>query len=324
MRRFFEPLPFGRGSRVGHTALAVRIEQNVAPALHRIGEAAVGEQLSEYVVGIERVVGDRGGVHVLEGRPDPVVSVAAGGPVHDVHADETEACPYAERLAGLAPGRRHRNQSVNGVVGPGLFAGAGVDDLPRCLQRDRAELASGPRRIVPIVAAGEVDHVAGLPEASLTFRRVETIGEDVLLGAVVHAGVEDDVVQVPIDQRLAARLENHVRCDFRGRARAARLIRASEPEHIPRLPVGVPDARQVRVDADLPTDGSPRFVRRPIEGHEGLPGEDVERVLRVLLEVEVDEGGVEVGVVLRHHRAQLVVGRRIAEAARHDVIGQGD
>ena len=144
------------------------------------------------------------------------------------------------------------------------------------------------------------------------------------LGAVVHAGVEDDVVQIPIDERLATRLENLIRCDYCSHVRTERLVRANESEHFARLPVGLPHARQVRVGTDLPTDGSPRLVRRPIESHEFLPREDVERVLRVLLEVEVDEGGVEVGVVLRHHRAQLVVGRRIAEAARQHVVGQGD
>ena len=244
--------------------------------------------------------------------------------MHDVHADETEAGPDAERLAGLAPSRRHRYQCVNGVVGLGLFARAGVDDLPRRLHRDRTKLAAGSRRIVLVVTAREIDHLAGLLEASLTFRRIETVGDDVLLGTAVHAGVEDDIVQMPIDQRLAARLENHVRRDCRDGVRAARPILAGEPEHLARLLPGLPHARQIRTGADRLADRNAGFVRWPIEGHEGLPGEDVERVLRVLLEVEVDECGVEVGVVLWRYRANPIVGRRIAEAARHDVIGQRD
>ena len=75
---------------------------------------------------------------MLEGRPDPVAAVAALRPVHDVHAEEADAGPHAERLAGLAPCRRHRDPTLNRVVAPGLAARAGVDDLPRCLDRDRA------------------------------------------------------------------------------------------------------------------------------------------------------------------------------------------
>ena len=64
---------------------------------------------------------------------------------------------------------------------------------------------------------------------------------------------------------------------------------AVEPEHLAWLLVGLRHARQIRTGADRLADGNAGFVRRPIEGHESLPGEDFEGVLRVLLEFEVDE-----------------------------------